>query len=121
MVLTSFEAIIVWLFSKFSHLINMTIQRKISHRKEIRRAPEVHKEPGRVQGLPARVGNRGGSHHHHHFDIFIDDDHDHGNDDDDDHDDNDDDDDDDDDDNGDGGDDDDEDVRRYRVSLKKVI
>ena len=77
MVLTSYEAIIVRLFSKFSHLINMTIQRK-----EIRRAPEVHKVPGRVQGLPARVGNRGGSHHHHHFDIFIDDHDDHDHDDD---------------------------------------
>ena len=102
MVLTSYEAIIVRLFSKFSHLINMTIQRKISHRKEIRRAPEVHKVPGRVQGLPARVGNRGGSHHHHHFDILIDDHDDHNNDyDADDH---------DNDDNND--DDDDEDVRR---------
>ena len=83
MVLTSYEAIIVRLFSKFSHLINMTIQRKISHRKEIRRAPEVHKVPGRVQGLPARVGNRGGSHHHHHCDTYID----HDDDDDDDNDD----------------------------------
>ena len=45
----------------------------ISYKKPTQRAPEVHKVPGRVQGLPARVGNRGSCHHHHHFHIYFDD------------------------------------------------
>ena len=46
----------------------------ISNEKLIPRAPEVHKVPGRVQGLPARVGHRVGSDDHHQFDMYIDDD-----------------------------------------------
>ena len=64
--------------------------RKLSYRKQIWRAPEVHKVPGRVQGLPARVGNRGSSHHHHHNfndDHYDNEDDDNGDDDDDDNDD----------------------------------
>ena len=40
------------------------------YKKPTQRAPEVHKVPGRVQGLPARVGNRGSCHQFH---IYFDD------------------------------------------------